>query len=129
MFINPGYFVSAIVSSALVKMSAETIYNSSVLQHVEYVAQHFTVVSSNLMNQYQEASEIVATSFSQKNAHAVHKAINALIEGQNKTNEGTLQRIFDKRDIDATKLKMEEMVLKDEQATSQTSDDWINIRK
>lgn len=63
MFINPGYFVSAIVSSALVKMSAESLYNSSVLQHVEYVAQHFIVVSSNLMNQYHQASEIVSTSF------------------------------------------------------------------
>lgn len=88
--IHPGYFVSAIVSSAVVKIGAEQVYHSSVLQHVEYVAEGFTVVSSNLMNQYHKASEIVATSFTQKNPRVVHEAINALIEGHNKSNEGTL---------------------------------------
>jgi hypothetical protein len=50
VLIHPGYFMSAIISSAVVKMGAEQVYSSSVLEHVEHVAELFTVVTSNLMN-------------------------------------------------------------------------------
>lgn len=50
VLIHPGYFMSAIVSSAVVKMGAEQVYSNSVLEHVEHVAELFTVVTSNLMN-------------------------------------------------------------------------------
>lgn len=129
--IHPGYFVSAILSSAVVKLGAEQVYNSSVLQHVEHVAESFTVVTSNLMNQYHEASEIVATSFTQKNARAVHAAISALIEGHNKGNEGTLQKIFDKRDLELAAIKMEEMRLSQEKekegSGQEPESEWVNI--
>lgn len=101
------------------------------LQHVEHVAESFTVVTSNLMNQYHEASEIVATSFTQKNARAVHAAISALIEGHNKSNEGTLQKIFDKRDLELATIKMEEMRLSQEKekegSGQEPESEWVNI--
>lgn len=50
MLVHPGYFMSAIVSSAVVKMGADQMYGNSVLQHVEHVADQFTLVTSNLMN-------------------------------------------------------------------------------
>lgn len=134
VLIHPGYFMSAIVSSAVVKMSAEQVYGSSVLQHVEHVAEQFTTVTSNLLNQYHQASEIVATSFTQKNPRVVHDAINALIQGHNKSNKGTLQKIFDERDQELAKLTMEELKLSLDNAdgngqTLLIDSDWIDIKK
>lgn len=54
--VSPAYFMSAIIGSVIVKVSAESLYGQSMLNHVEYVAKQFTVVSSNLMNQYHKAS-------------------------------------------------------------------------
>jgi len=126
--VHPGYFVSALVSSAVIKLSADSVQQNSVLQHIDLVAEHFRIVTSNLMNQYQEASQIVATSFTLKNPKAVHKAIDALIEGHNKSNNGTLQKFFDQRDLELEKIKMEELKLSG-MHQEQNKDEWVNIER
>lgn len=50
VLVHPGYFMSAIISSAVVKMGAEQMYSSTLLEHVEFVAELFTVKTNNLMN-------------------------------------------------------------------------------
>ena len=62
----------------------------SVFAQLDVMTTHFAVVTSNLMNDYIQASEIVANSFLEKDSYKVHDAIQLLIEGQNKQNEGTL---------------------------------------
>ena len=79
--IHPGYFISAIVSSALLKMGAELLTSASLLDHVEHVAKMFEGVTVSLRAQYMEASEVVACSFTQKNPKKVHDTIKGLIEG------------------------------------------------
>ena len=64
--VHPGYFVSAILSSALVRMGADSIHKQGVLSHVDVAYKHFATVTSNLQNQYLKASETVAMSFLEK---------------------------------------------------------------
>jgi hypothetical protein len=49
--------------------------------------------------------------FKDQNLHRVQDAINALIEGQNKSNQGTLQKFFDKRDLELEKIKVNELLI------------------
>jgi len=46
--LHPGYFMSAILASALVKMQAESLQHNVVLQHIELMSEHFRLVTSNL---------------------------------------------------------------------------------
>lgn len=75
----------------------------------------------------------MATSFTQKNPRVVHDAINALIEGHNKGNEGTLHHMFDERDQEAAKLRMEDLKLslmdQNNGEIVRVESDWINIKK
>lgn len=48
--VHPGYFVSAILSSALLKIGAENLREQSVLNHLDLAAKDFSVVASNLRN-------------------------------------------------------------------------------
>lgn len=50
--VHPGYFMTAILTSVLVKMQAETLQQNTVLSEIDLVTEHFRVVTSNLMNQY-----------------------------------------------------------------------------
>ena len=75
------------------------------------------------MNEYLRASEVVANSFVDKDPSKVHDAIQALIEGQNKQNPGTLQRFFDHRDFETPKLHTEPT--KDLEFSTQ----WEEIKK
>ena len=48
--IHPGYFMTAILTSVLVKRQAETLQQNTVLCEIDLVTEHFRVVTSNLMN-------------------------------------------------------------------------------
>lgn len=39
--VNPGFFVSALLSTTVIKIGAEHIQSSNVLEHVDQVAEHF----------------------------------------------------------------------------------------
>ena len=130
--IHPGYFVSALVSSMLVKYQAENMQKTSFLQHIDLMTEHFALVTSNLLNQYHTASETTACSFVERDPQKVHDAIAALIEGQNKSNAGTLQKFFDQRDLQPTKLKMNELKIS---GTAAEGDDdpndesWVDVTR
>jgi len=79
--IHPGYFVTAIISSVAVQYGAGSLQKASVLSHIDVITDHFSTVTSNLKNQYFQASELVSNSFLVKNPMLVHEAISALIEG------------------------------------------------
>lgn len=99
------------------------------------ITDHFSLVTSNLMNQYLKASEIVSTSFIERNPMQVHDAINSLIEGQNKMSEGTQQKFFDHRDIYIDKLRMQDLedlqspVQNDGGSGDKKADGWVNVTK
>ena len=51
-FIHPGYFVSALISSAIVRMGAEQIQSSGINSGIDAIAKHFMKVTSNLKSLY-----------------------------------------------------------------------------
>ena len=54
--VHPGYFISAVLASAVMKIGAENLREQSVIQHLELAAKDFSVVASNLRNQYLQTS-------------------------------------------------------------------------
>jgi len=109
--LHPGYFMSAILASALVKMQAESLQHNVVLQHIELMSEHFRLVTSNLSIQYELASLAVTEYFTLRDSKKVEQALNDLIEGHDKSNEGTLQKYFDERDVEADKVTLNELRL------------------
>jgi len=109
--LHPGYFMSAILASALVKMQAESLQHNVVLQHIELMSEHFRLVTSNLSIQYESASLAVTEYFTLRDSKKVEQALNDLIEGHDKSNEGTLQKYFDERDVEADKVTLNELRL------------------
>ena len=98
--IHPGYFISALICSALVKVGATQLQEQSILSQLEVMSTHFSIVTSNLMNDYSSASEQVASSFLHKDSLKLHGSIQGLLDAQNKHNEGTMRKFFDERDLD-----------------------------
>lgn len=116
--IHPGYFVSALVSSAVVKMAAESLQKQGAVTNIDAIADHFATVTSNLHHQYQLASETVAMSFLDKDQLKIHTAIQDLLQASNKQNQGTMKKFFDSRDSEIEDLKM-----------SYAEDDFVHITK
>ena len=104
---------------------------SSILQHIDLMTEHFSLVTSNLMNQYHVASETTACSFLERDPQKVHDAINDLIEGQNKSNAGTLQKFFDERDAGPTGLKMNELKISgiEEGGDQKEEEAWVDVTR
>ena len=115
--------MTAILSSVLIKIQAENLQKATVLNEIDLVTEHFRLVTSNLMNQYLAASKAVVDFFEDQNVQKVQEAVNNLIEGQNKSNHGTLQKFFDERDLEMEKIKVNELRL------SEMEDSWIEIDK
>lgn len=55
--------MSAILTSAFIKMQGEKFVQSQVLAEIDVVTEHFRLVTSNLMNQYNVASQAVVDFF------------------------------------------------------------------
>lgn len=100
MFVHPGVFATALISGSIMKIGAEQLLQQSIFAQLDVMTNHFALVTSNLMNDYIQASEVVANSFLEKDSLKVHNAIATLIDGHNKQNEGTLQKFFDQRDFE-----------------------------
>lgn len=82
--IHPGYFVSALVSSVVVKMGAQSLQKQGMVTNIDAVADHFATVTSNLHHQYQLASETIAMSFLDKDQLKIHAAIQDLLQASSK---------------------------------------------
>ena len=95
----------------------------SILQNLDLITDHFSTVTSNLMNQYYHASETVASSFEERDSMKIHDAIQSLIDGQNKSNHGTMQKFFDQRDMEITKIHTQEVRL------DQSETEWVDVCK
>jgi hypothetical protein len=80
-FVHPGYFVSALVSSAIIKVGAEKMQEQTVMQQLEIMTTHFAIVTSNLMNEYVYCSDVVVNSFKQKDTSKVQEAVQKLLTG------------------------------------------------
>lgn len=121
--VHPGYFMSAILTSVLVKMKADTLQQNNVLNEIDLVTEHFRLVTSNLMNQYKAGSKAVHDFFVDQNIQRVQQTINDLIDGQNKSNQGTLQKFFDERDLELEKIKVNDL------RNSEMTESWVEIEK
>ena len=75
------------------------------------MSEHFRLVTSNLSIQYESASLAVTEYFTLRDSKKVEQALNDLIEGHDKSNEGTLQKYFDERDVEADKVTLNELRL------------------
>lgn len=86
------------------------------LSELDKMTEYFSVVTSNLRSKYLHTSQLVSQSFLKSNDNSVDettqnilKAVNDLIEGEGKDNQGSLQRYFDSRDKELEKLSTEEI--------------------
>ena len=61
--VHPGIFCSALLSSILIKISAEKLKDQSFDLLIEAAADDFALVASNLHNEYLAASRAVANCF------------------------------------------------------------------
>ena len=60
---HPAVFVGSLVSAIILKMGSDKLELTTILNELDQIAKHFTVVTSNLSAQYQYASEVVTESF------------------------------------------------------------------
>lgn len=116
--LHPGYFVSALMSSIFIRYQSSEMHRAGLLSEIEQITDHFTLITSNLHNQYMACSQCVAVSFMEKDTQKVRSAIHALVEGHNKSNQGTMQKYFDKRDFKLDNL-----------STYDEAGEWVNIEK
>ena len=73
--------MSALLSSGFIKLGADKLHETSVVQHLDVLTDHFALVTSNLMNEYTQCSEVVTKSFVDKDTSKVHDAVQKLING------------------------------------------------
>lgn len=71
-YIHPGYFITALIGSAGLKVGSDQLRIHAIMQHLDILTDHFAMVTSNLMNDYTVCSEIVSNSFTDKNHEKVH---------------------------------------------------------
>lgn len=79
--IHPGYFMVCLVTSAFINMGASSIHKQSLKDQIEVMTTHFSVVTSNLMNEYIVCSESVCNSFKTRDTMKVQSQLQNLING------------------------------------------------
>ena len=117
-FIHPGYFVSALVSSAVVRMGAEQIQSQGVHTSITALTNHFEKVTQNLKCSYNQASETIAMSFIEKDQQKIHDSIDRLVKASDQKNHQGAMHIFDNKGEKFENLETEEL-----------DDDFVSINK
>ena len=51
-FMNPGHFVTILMTSQLLYLGSNSLSHGNILQHIEQLQKHFVLVTSNLKTQY-----------------------------------------------------------------------------
>ena len=109
--LGPGVFMMVILSSLLLHAGASRARKIIMQNMLSDLSEHIRAITSNLMNQYHQASEIVANAFIDKDPKKVHDVIFDLIKGTDRSKGGTLEHFFDSRDKELQHLSCEEIKL------------------
>ena len=107
---HPAIFIGSMISAIILRAGSDKMQESQILNEIEELSEKFSIITSNLRNQYVFASKAVSESFLTGNTEEIVVTIQALIEGYGKDAQGSLQRFFDERDEDLNRLKVVEAV-------------------
>ena len=98
-YVHPALLVSTIVSGVMLKMSSEQLETTLLLKEIERISDYFSVITSNLYDNYKFTCEAVDKCFLDKDTDKVCAQIQRLIDAYGKDNEGSWQKFFDERDL------------------------------